>query len=52
MCFKRQDQDGEEVVSTGKEGKDGRHEGDGSQMKMVMSDVYHSDQHDGEEVHL
>lgn len=55
ICCERQDQDGEEVVSSGKDGKGGQCEGNQSQMTMVQSDVHHNqhyERNDGEEVHL
>ena len=53
MCVKKQNQDGEVVVSTKTEGKHGVYETDQSQMTMVKSDVYKQHElNDGEEVHL
>ena len=55
ISCKRQYQDGEEVVSSGKVGKKGHLEEDQSQMTMVQSDVHHNqhfEQNDGDEVHL
>lgn len=55
ICCERQYQDGEEVVSSGKDSKGGQSEGNQSQMTMVQSDFHlnqHYKQNDGEEVHL
>ena len=55
ICCVRRDQDGEEVVSSGKDSKGGQREGNQSQMTMVQSDAHlkqHYERNDGEEVHL
>ena len=51
----RQDQDEEEVVSSGKDRNGGQREGNQSQMTMVQPDVNHNqhyERNNGEEVHL
>ena len=54
MCIKEQNQDGDVVVSTVRQGKCGLYDTNQSQMTMVKSDVHHKqqEQNDCDEVHL